>query len=179
MNSGWTKYLSKTLKLPDWLQACPAADYPATCALVWSVERSWRELPFGRLLTLPPNRLQQNRAESWKTATCHHYRRTKDLLNIAAAAITTYSKCLDLLWEASPLSVRRILFPEPRGGCFTPAEFHTFQSSLVTIQLELFLLFWYWDLPWLNQRSFCRSATVIRSFGLASNSLDNKPIKRV
>lgn len=157
---------------------CPAADYPATCALVWLAERSWPYLLFGWLLTPLPNRLQQSRAESWKTASCHHCTRTNYSGLNAAADMTTNNKCYDLLRDTSPSSVRRILFPKPRSGCFTPAEIHTLESSLVTLKLVTLRWFWHWDLPWEYQRSFCRSATVIRTFGLATNILDNKPMKK-
>lgn len=171
------------MKLPDWLQVCPAADYPATCALVWLAERSWPYLVFGWPLTRLPNRLLQSRAASWKTASCHHYVRTNDSgLNdaaaAAAAAMTTNNKYSDLLRDMSASSVRRILFPEPRSGCFTPVEIHTLESSLVPLKLVPLRWFWHWDLPWEYQRSFCRSATVIRTFGLATNILDNKPVKK-
>lgn len=43
-------------------------------------------------------------------------------------------KCSDLLRETGPSSVRRVLFPEPRSGCFTPAEIHTLESILVTLK---------------------------------------------
>lgn len=52
------------------------------------------------------------------------------------------------------------------------------QSNLGALKLELLLLLYCSGLPWENQRSFCRSATVMRAFGLASNNLDSKPVHR-
>lgn len=132
------KCLGGSLNLPDWLQVCPAAGCPAACALVWLAERSWPYLLLGRLPTRLPKRLQQSRAESWKTASCHHWTRTRDSGLNAAADVTTDNKCSDLLQGTGPSSVRRILFPEPESGCCTPAEIHTLKSGWVASELVPF-----------------------------------------
>lgn len=65
------------------------------------------------------------------------------------------------------------------GVAASPLQrFDTLESSLVTLNLLPLRWVWHWDLPWEYQRSFCRSATVIRTFGLATNILDNKPMEK-
>lgn len=89
----------------------------------------WEKLTLSSVWPVTNTASQPPAAKSgWELENCilsSLHRETHDSGLMAAADMTTNNKCSDLLRDASPSSVRRILFPEPIGGCFTPAEIHT------------------------------------------------------
>lgn len=58
---------------------------------------------------------------------------------------------------------------------YTCTDTQTLVKVNITFKVNLIRSCWYWDLPWVNHRSFCISAMVMRASGLASSNLDNKP----